>query len=153
MALSWAQKCVWCCQSLWMPVFAVFHEWAGADSFQRHFRNSREVVLGQCQKPYFQKSLAFEMPKRFVAISRSKVGFILFGRSCPKNYPQKIVLFSWHAAIFVGFTCGAHCLNLGGWKLRVCGSITIARNCDIYFLGGRERFQGVLQNASKYLVL
>ena len=89
-----------------------------SELFRGLFPNRGEVVLDNCQNQCFRKSSAFETPKRFFAICRSKVVF--FGEVVPKVCPEKIVFF----ALRFSFGC-LHAL------------LKIARNCDISFGGLR----------------
>ena len=68
--------------------------------------NSRELVLDQCKSQCFQKSFAFEMPKRFLAIYRSKErceSFTFIGEVVLKQC-QKFCVFPFHVSAFVALT-------------------------------------------------
>ena len=61
--------------------------------------NSYEVVLGQRQNQCFWKSFAFKMPKRCLAICRSKVDVIICGRWCP-NITRRSFFF-WRTVVLM----------------------------------------------------
>ena len=60
--------------------------------FRGLFPNSGEVILDKCQNQSFRTSFAFEMPKRFWAISRTKVAFYIFfgGEGGENNFGTRI---------------------------------------------------------------
>ena len=74
------------------------------------------------------------MPKRFLAIPRTKVGSSIFGRSCAKKCSEKWIVFLFFVARFSSecFHVWRSLSQLGGMKLSVWEVSKIARNCDIF---------------------
>ena len=113
-----------CCQSLHMPVFAVF----------------RELVMSVFRAfgpvPVFTHIVRLRNAKAIYGKLSLKCGISHFlGGRAPKNAQKNGVLFcTLQFCCFHVWPFGAHHLNLGGWKLSVVRAVNIARNCNIHFV-------------------